>query len=152
MATKKKHYAWWLRSHFGSIHSGSSKFRSKPCSNFVSLPSRLGDGRTPPCRHRNLAASVRRFPEPRWQRKLRRKRQAIRRWLRRKPRSRSHTAVFYRAILLRHHGSHHPMAPTAETWKGWGGTWTKNEDATNTTAGGKSPPGAALRDRRGSRD
>ena len=124
-----------------------SKFRFKPRSSFLFfLP--LGDGWSPPCRHRNLAAIVRRFPEPRWHWKLRRKRQAIRRWLRRNPRSRSATAVQYRAILLRHHGSHPPMAPPGDTWTGWGGTWIR----WNAKAGDKSPPASDRRDRRGSRD
>ena len=58
-----------------------------------------------------VGAIPRRFPEPLWHWKLRRKRHRARRWLRRSPGDTSLQACIYRAALSRHHGSKPPKIP-----------------------------------------
>ena len=66
---------------------------------------------------------------PRWHWRLRRKRQSIRKWLHRNPRSNSDTAVRYRITLHRRHGSTPPMTGSDAPFI-WGGKqWAAVGDA-----------------------
>lgn len=110
-------------------------FRIKPCSNFVRPFSAWAMGCV--AGSWNLVAT-RRQTEQRWHWRLRRKRKTIRKFLRWNPFNRLATALRYRAILDRHHGSAPPMVGKDETSEWNGKIWKVAGDAPAAKSKGES--------------